>query len=109
MAKFTRSYRQDVWANIWNAVLAVGRPSHGGRCAVAVAGSGGAAVALAWKSGLYRNRVQKQLILSVHEGSTPLMDFSPLLKSLWALQTFSILQGDSFQLFELVNEHQVKK
>ena len=49
MARFTRSYRQDVWANIWNAVLAVGGPSHGGRCAVAVAGSGGAAVALALK------------------------------------------------------------
>ncbi|MEY4448186.1 MAG: hypothetical protein RLZZ433_1201 [Pseudomonadota bacterium] len=44
---------QDVWANIWNAVLAVRWPSRVGSCAVALAGSGGAAVALAWKNGLY--------------------------------------------------------
>ncbi len=46
---------QDVWANIWNAVLAVRWPSRVGRCAEALAGSGGAAVALAWKNGLYPN------------------------------------------------------
>lgn len=50
---------QDVWANIWNAVLAVIWPSRDGRCAVALAGSGGAAVALAWKNGLYPKWVVK--------------------------------------------------
>jgi hypothetical protein len=54
LAKF---FGQDVWANIWSAVLAVGWPSRGGRCAVALAGSGGAAVALALIFGLYPNRV----------------------------------------------------
>jgi hypothetical protein len=42
-----QGFWQDVWANIWGAVLAVNWPSHGGFCAVALARSGGAAVALA--------------------------------------------------------------
>ena len=109
VALIARTLGQDVWANIWNAVLAVIWPFLGRRCAEAVAESGGAAVALARKLDYTQTRMKYLIYFSAHEGSPALMQVAPFLKSFRALDAFSLLERLRFESFEAVDEHQVEQ